>query len=242
MIEYSIQGKDGLLARVKDFLFDDQGWILRYLDVDFSDLPESGRVLVPVSKVESVDWNKKLFRSDIDRKRVQTTPGRDEKLPVSREYEEKLNKHYNLDAYWPFAYHAAVGLPPLYPPRPLRVPAGTVDENELESHLRSFLEVKEYRIRARDKSLGEVSDLIVDDEDWQVVYLIMDTSRLLPWSKHVILSVDWLSSISFSDMEIATDLTTEQIKNAPEYNPGHPVDMDYEQALNEYYTHLFQQA
>ena len=50
-------------------------------------------------------------------------------------------------------------------------------ENEIETSLRSFREVKGYRIRARDGKLGQIEDMLVDDDDWQIVYLIIP----LPW-------------------------------------------------------------
>ncbi len=236
---YSIHGKNGPEGKVKDFLFDEEGWIVRYLDVDFEDLKnDSNRILIPTSSLKETDWSDKTFHAGLTREEIKSSPALQEELPVSREYEKQLNEHYNLDLYWPFMYHASVGAPVLYPPRPLRTPSKEVDEEELDTSLRSFAEVKGYRIRAKDDSLGELVDLIVDDEDWQMVYLIADTSRWRPWSKKVILSVNWLEKIRFMGREVSVNLTTDQIKEAPEFDPSHPIDMDYEKALEEYYKQL----
>jgi hypothetical protein len=110
----------------------------------------------------------------------------------------------------------------------------------MESKLRSFREVKGYRIRARDGKMGQIEDMLVDDEDWQIIYLIIDTSKWLPWSKDVILSIDWMKTISYAEREVAIDLETEQIKNAPEFDPSHPIEMDYEKALRNYYSEIIE--
>ncbi len=235
---YAIQGKDGLKGKVKDFLFDEEGWIVRYLDADFKELKKEERILIPTSSLQETDWQEEIFHTGLNSDEIESSPTLKEELPVSRKYEQELNKHYNLDVYWPFMYHASVGAPVLYPPRPLRTPSKMVDEEEIDTSLRSFSEVKGYHIRAKDDTLGEVIDLIVDDEDWQIVYMIADTSRWRPWSKQVILSVNWLEKIRYMGREVSVDLTTSQVKDAPEFDPSHPIDMDYEKVLEEYYEQL----
>ncbi|MFW6351852.1 MAG: PRC-barrel domain containing protein, partial [Bacteroidota bacterium] len=83
--------------------------------------------------------------------------------------------------------------------------------------------------------LGHVEDIIVDDIDWQLVYFVIDTSNWRPWSKKVLISVTWLTDINYSLMEVSVDLHTETIKNAPEFDAGHPVDVEYEKNLFGHY-------
>jgi hypothetical protein len=51
----------------------------------------------------------------------------------------------------------------------------------------------------------------------------------------VVLSIEWLEKISYVDQEVRIDLDTSRIKDAPEFDPSHPIDMDYEKALESFY-------
>jgi hypothetical protein len=158
---------------------------------------------------------------------------------VSREYEKKLFRYYGIDLYWPYAYTAPGGASIFYPPRPMNIPNKAVEEEDLDTNLRSFNEVRGYHIQALDGKIGHVEDIIVDDGDWQVVYLVIDTKNWVPWSKNVILSIDWLDKVSFINREVFVNLHSETIQKAPEIKHSHPIEMEYERALYEYYTDLF---
>jgi hypothetical protein len=118
----------------------------------------------------------------------------------------------------------------------LTVPSNVIDEKDLETSLRSFKEVKDYDINAVNGMLGHVDDLIIDDIDWQVVYVVVDTSNWLPWSKRVILPISQLKEISYVRREVSVDLHTDTIKNAPEFDHDHPLREDDEKELLEYYS------
>lgn len=239
---YSVEMLDGPKGKVKDFLFDEESWIIRYLEVGFGNLFKDKRILIPKTFLKDPDWNKEHFPVNLDQKDVESCPDLDERAPVSRAYEKKLSEHYEIDYYWPTLYAPPVVTTPYYPPRPLHSPSKIVDEEDIDTSLRSFVEVKGYHIRATDGKLGHVADMIVDDEDWQIVYLIIDTSNWRPWSKVVILSIDWMESISYTNRAVTINLESEHIKNAPEYNPAHPIDMDYEKVLYEYYHKIFDKS
>ena len=126
-------------------------------------------------------------------------------MPVLREYERELNRHFNIEDYWPSIYSFPAGSGVFHPPRPIRIPSKLGNEKELDSSLRSFREVKAYSIAGKENRFGQVEDLIMDDKDWQDVYLVADTSSWKPWSKSVVLSVNWLDSISYVKHEVMID-------------------------------------
>jgi len=239
---YSVEMLDGPKGKVKDFLFDEDSWIIRYLEVGFGNLFMDKRILIPKTFLKEPDWSRKHFPVNLNQKDLESCPVLDEHAPVSREYEKQLSKHYEIDYYWPTLYAPPVGATPYYPPRPLHSPSKIVDEEDIETSLRSFAEVKGYHIHATDGKLGHVDDIIAEDEDWQIVYLIIDTSNWRPWSKVVILSIDWLDQISYTKREVSINLKSEHIKNAPEYDPSHPIDMDYEKVLYDYYRKILNQS
>jgi len=235
MIGYRIESPDGIKGKVKDFLFDEDSWIIRYLEADFQDIDHKTRVLIPRFHLKKPDWQERTFHLNLHKTDIESSPSLDEASPVSREFEKKLAEHYKIDPYWPYAYMPPAASSIYYPPRPLHVPTREIHEDDLDTSLRSFEEVRTYRIRGTDHHIGQVEDIIVDDQDWQIIYLIVDTSTWLPWSKKVVLSIDWLKKISYVNMEISIDMDKEHIKNAPVFDPSHPIDMDYEKALDAYF-------
>lgn len=235
IVGYTIQAKDDTRGKVVDLLFDEESWIIRYIEVTFEGLDPRKRVLIPHSSLNAPDWQEKRFQLDLTRSDIEESPTIEDHLPVSREYEKALLKHFGVDPYWPYTFTPpAVSVVP-YPPRPLKIPNKEVHEEDIDTSLRSFNEIESYRISGIDDTMGQVEDIIVDDEDWQIIYLIVDTSRWLPWSKSVVLSVEWLENISYVNREVRINLETSQIKKAPEFDPSHPIAMDYEQALDTFY-------
>jgi len=238
MTGYNVEMLDGPSGKAKDFLFDEESWIVRYLEIEYGSFFQGKRILIPNTFLKDPDWNKKQFPVNLSQQDLESCPDLDERTPVSRAYEKSLSEYYGIDDYWPTIYAPPMGITPYFPPRPLRSPSKIVDESDMDTSLRSFKEVKGYHIRATDGKLGHVEDMIVDDADWQVVYLIVDTSNWLPWSKVVILSIDWLDKISYTNQEVTINLKSEHIKHAPEYDPSHPIEMDYEKVLYEYYNDI----
>lgn len=234
MIGFTVQAVDGPKGKVKDFLFDEERWILRYLEVDYGNLFQNKRVLIPGFFLNEPDWEKKHLPVRLNQSDIEACPDLEERMPVSREYEKLLSKHYDINYYW--LYTESTGMAMYFPTRPIRTPSKIVDEKDLETNLRSFKEVQGYHIRALNGKLGHIDDIIVDDKDLQIVYLIVDTSNWLPWSKKVLLAISWLEEISYLDQEVSINLHTETIKNAPEFNPDHPIEDAYEKNLFDFYS------
>ena len=240
--DYRIEDLDGIKGKVKDLLFDEDSWIIRYIETDIVDMDRASRVLIPWFHLYKPDWQERTFHLNLHKTDLENSPTLDVASPVSREYEKKLAEHFNVEPYWPYMYMSPPTSSIYYPPRPLHVPAKEIHEEDLDTSLRSFEEVRHYRIRGTDEHIGQVEDIIVDDQDWQIIYLIVDTSRWLPWSKKVVLSIDWLKKISYVNKEVAIDLNKEQIKNAPEFDPSHPIEINYEKALDAYFQKEIKQS
>jgi hypothetical protein len=240
MIGYSIEAIDGPKGKVKDFLFDEESWITRYIEADFGGFFNKKKVLIPQKFLNKPDWDHKQFPIELTKDLIERCPDIDHERTVSREYENQLSKHYNYAAYWPHAHIATPDAGGMYfPTRPLRVPDKMVDEKDIETSLRSFSEVKGYGIKTLDGTLGHLDDLIVDDIDWQIVYAVVDTSNWMPWSKKVILSISWLKEISYFNGEVLINLHSDTIKDAPEFDPDGSVESNFEESLYKHYNKSF---
>jgi hypothetical protein len=53
--------------------------------------------------------------------------------------------------------------------------------------------------------------------------------------KKVLVSPEWIKTISWSKREVYVDLLREVIKNSPEFDPSAPVNRDDEDRLYDYY-------
>ncbi len=232
---YTIETTDGTKGKVKDFLFDEEEWIVRYIDADFGSFFKDKRILLPINVLTDPLWDSKHFPLNITKEDIDKSPTPEDKPTVSRQYEKELIKHYGFRGYWGFGYVPPTHATLHYPARPMNVPTKEVSEEKLDTKLRSFNEVKGYHILATDGNLGHVEDIIVDDVDWQMIYLIADTSNWRPWSKKVILLVNWFEKISYESREVSINVHTDVIKNAPEFNTHKPVEQAFEEALLEYY-------
>jgi uncharacterized protein YrrD len=232
---YSVETADGMKGRIKDFLFDEDTWAVRYIDADFGGLFKDKRVLLPVEAVADRLWYSNKFPLNITKEKIENSPLPEDKPTVARAYEKKLIEYYGYPFYWSTGNIPPTPAGSYFPVRPLNVPKERIEEKDMDTKLRSFKEVEGYHIRAIDDKLGHVEDIIIDDADWQLVYLIIDTSNWLPWSKKVMLAVNWLEEISYVSQEVKIDLNTDTIKSAPDFDTNQPIEMAYEKALSEYY-------
>jgi hypothetical protein len=232
---FSLKAIDGEKGKIKNFLFDEDGWTVRYLEVDIGNFFTDKRVLIPVRRLGVIDRDDKHFTVNLTVEEIKNSPGLEYDLPVSRQYEASLLQYYEVQPYWPEAAVGYTGRESLLTPgSPFHSPrsAGKVEET---TGLRSFSEVSGYYIKAIDDQFGHLEDLIVDDDSWHIVYAVIDTKNLSPWSKEVILPVEVLEEISFFDKEVTIHMAKEEIKNAPEYDSEKVLESDYERDVYGFY-------
>jgi len=61
---YSIGATDGIIGQVKDFYFDDDAWVIRYLVVETGAWLASRRVLISPIAIGQPNWAEKYSRFD----------------------------------------------------------------------------------------------------------------------------------------------------------------------------------
>lgn len=236
LIGYKIEAKDGVKGQVKDFLFDEENWIIRYLKADLGTFLPGKKILIPKVFLKQPDWTSLSFPVELSKEEIKNSPLLDDDITVSRKYEQELSKHYKIIDYWSNLYVPPSGLLTYnYPPRPITVPTKIIDEKDLNTSIRSFKEVKGYHIQALDGETGHIDDLIIEDSDWQIVYAVVDTRNWLPWSKKVLISINHMERISYAKQTININLNIEAIKEAPDFNYSEPINEAYEKQLYDYY-------
>lgn len=114
------------------------------------------------------------------------------------------------------------------------MPTGDSEEFSGDVHLRSDEEVRGYHVEGSDAAIGHIEDFIVDDETWEVRYLVVDT-RNWWFGKKVLVMPQWASRISWTERKVYLDLSRQQIKDSPEWNAAAAIDRAYETRLHDYY-------
>jgi hypothetical protein len=107
-------------------------------------------------------------------------------------------------------------------------------ENEKPVQLRTIFELMDYDVFSKNDKVGHISDLICDDNKWLIRYLVVDTGNWLPGRK-VLVSPQWIGVIDWQEQKVTIELSMEQIKDSPEYDPNEPVNLEYEAVLYDYY-------
>ena len=80
-----------------------------------------------------------------------------------------------------------------------------------------------------------MEDFIIDDETWAIRYLIINTRNWLP-GKKVLVSPQWIESVSWKETKVFVNLLRETIKQSPEYMEESLLTRDYETGLHGHYN------
>jgi len=98
---YDIQASDGSIGHVKDFVFDEESWAIRYLVVDTRNWWPGGRkVLVAVHWADTIDWAARTVAVALTREQVRAAPAFDVDTAIDRAYEQQLHEAYRRAGYW----------------------------------------------------------------------------------------------------------------------------------------------
>jgi hypothetical protein len=95
-------------------------------------------------------------------------------------------------------------------------------------------EVTGYHIEAKDGAIGHVEGFILDDEDWMIRYMVVDTRSWLP-GKKVLIAPCLIRSVHWDESKVCLDLSRELVEGGPEYDPSAPVNREYEKRWYDYY-------
>lgn len=250
MKNFAIGATDGPIGHVKDFYFDDEGWVVRYLVVETGRWLESRLVLISPIALGQPEWATKLLPVSLTREQVRDSPDIDTDKPVSRQHERDYSLYYGYPPYWRGAGLWGEGTDPgvLQPGLASFGPAEpSCAEGEYayaqreaaryrndDPHLRSCNAVAGYHLHANDGEIGHVESLLVDEKTWAILYLIVDTSNW--WDGHkVLIAPAWIEEVSWFERSVSVHLTRQAVRDAPAYDPSVTLDRRHEMRLYQHY-------
>jgi uncharacterized protein YrrD len=102
---YNIEAADGEIGHVDGFIFDDEAWAIRYIEVATRNWWPGKKVLASPEWIERVSWIDSKVHVGLTRDAIQEAPEYLESEPITREYENRLHLHYGRPPYWLQAAH-----------------------------------------------------------------------------------------------------------------------------------------
>ena len=247
---YKMDSLDGEIGKVKEFYFDDKYWTIRYLVADSGNWLSGRQVLISPYALRAVNKEERNIAINLTKKQIEDSPSIDSDKPVSRQFEEDYHGYYGWPPYWGGTYMWG-SYPYIMRDRDIvrereekrreekweesNARAIQAEREKWDSHLRSTNAVSGYHIQASDGEIGHVEDFIVDEERWAIRYLIINAQNWWP-GKMVLVSPQWIKSVSWDDSKVFVNLTREAIKQSPEYTKDSLLTRDYEIGLHKHYN------
>jgi hypothetical protein len=239
---YAIGANDGPIGIITDFLFDDVTWRVRWLVVDTGTFLRDRRVLLPPSALTYVNHIGHQLSVSLTRQQIKDSPNISTDEPVSGQMETDLYDYYGWSPYWStgfymggYAYSGALFAPATSIPLPPR--QGDNEDarrQQGDRHLRSVRELMSYNIHASDGDIGQVADFLLEDGDWSIRYLVIDTHGW--WSgKKVLISPRSIESTNWSTQTVNINVDRQDVRDSPEYDGSQAIDRAYEYQFHGYY-------
>jgi hypothetical protein len=251
---FNLRATDGDIGQISDLYFGDDDWQVCYIIVDTGSWLLGRKVLISPHVAHPPLWEERVLPVDLTKDQVENSPDIDLNQPVSRQHQVALHSYYGWPAYWAGgAVLGPTGAMPLdYPATGTgfaseqtyivddTMPASedAMTDVEADPHLRSAKEVIGYHIKATDGEIGHIEDFFVSETEWNIQYAMVDTRNWLPGRKVLILP-EHIREIDWQDSRVFVDLTRDQVKESPEFDPRGSLDRTYETTFYDYYEHPY---
>ncbi|UZJ57989.1 PRC-barrel domain-containing protein [Pseudomonas sp. KU26590] len=233
-----IVATDGDVGKIKDFYFDDEAWVIRYLMIDTGSLLSRRSVLISPLSIRQHDWASRQLLVAADRDRIQNSPDIDTEEPVSRQHEMRYLNYYGHPYYWrvsetrPPAFHPAHD--PAQASNEDHTKAEWSDHQDNNPHLRSCKGLIGYHIKATDGEVGHVESLLINEDTWAVQYLVVNTRNW--WvGQHVLIAPEWIDRVSWKDKSVSLDLDCAAVRSSPHYESSEQINREQEACLHAHY-------
>ena len=239
---YAIAASDGRLGTVSDFLFDDASWLVRWLVVDTGNWLSGRKVLLPPSVLGHLDPKGREFSVRLTMQQVKDSPDIDTDRPVSRQMETNVYDYYGWSPYWGTGFYmggygyagSSMAASSYLESRRREEDIADTQRDDDDPHLRSIEAVTGYHIHASDGEIGHVEDFLVEDADWSIHYLVVDTKNWWP-GKKVLISPRSAQEIDWSDRLVNLNVDRQRVKDSPAYDASTTVDRAYEKRFHDHY-------
>lgn len=223
------------IGYLDDYYFDDVSWIARYIVADTGNWLTGKKVLVSPHSIKKPNYLEKTISTNLTKEQIENGPNISNVEPVSRQHEIVLSEYYGWPAYW----NMDASLQSM----------AAIDKEKVskskkgDPHLRSVREVRNYLIEALDGEIGVVDSFIINDDNWVIEYLVIDTRKWLHWlpgGKYVLIFPEWIQEIKWSKSKVFVDLDKETIEKGPDFNSAEEIDDNFKNKLYNCYKEFIE--
>jgi hypothetical protein len=210
LVGHRMEAHSGDVGTVVDFYFDDQTWAVRYLVVKMDPWTLSKKVLISPASLVKEGCKSGIFQVNATQDQIRNSPSIDVDKPISRQQEIELYGHYAWTGYWESGFYGGgMALAP-----------GAVPEIRHQTganlHLRSSSYVTGFHVHGTDGEIGIISDFMIDDDTWTVLYLLIVSSHL-PAHKTLCVPIGRINQMQWSDSDIYLNITMAEVENGAAY-------------------------
>lgn len=208
---YKLSATDGEIGKIKDFYFDDQAWVIRYLVAETGSWLTGRQVLLTPHAFGPFDQVGKVLPVHLTREQIEKCPSIDQHQPISRQYERDYYQYYGWPYYWDGDSLWGNGAYPTVTDIQAWAMTNTSRyKSRQDHHLRSMREVTGYTIHTVDGEIGKVSGILVDDTHWVITELIVETGHWYA-GKKIRLLPEHIERINYVDSAVQVNLTKEDL-------------------------------
>jgi hypothetical protein len=118
--------------------------------------------------------------------------------------------------------------------RPAPSEAASSDGPPTTSETVRWMSLCDCLTQTRDGLVGHLRDLIVEDENWHIRFLVVELGSETTRHKTLV-SNDRISDIHMERSVVTLDLSATEIEESPEYDPRRPINSDFERRLHDHY-------
>lgn len=206
---------DGKIGHVKDFYFDDQSWVIRFLVVDTGSWLSGRQVLISPHSLGKLGRGGEVVGVNLTLQQIEDSPPIETHKPVSRQFEEDYYQYYGWPGYWlGDGLWGMSGVPIMDLPGAHPAAASQQAAKRADAHLRSTHEVDGYHVQASDGKVGHVYDCMVDPQTWAVRQIIIKTDHWLS-GREVEIPPSKVDRISYEESTVFVNLTKAAVEQSP---------------------------
>ena len=174
---HRLAASDGEIGHVKDFLFDDRTWVIRYLVVDTGDWLPGRLVLLSPHCFQRWDRAEKTLHVSLRKKQIEDSPSIESHRTVSRQYEVEYYRYYGWPAYWTGGAVWGIGGFPMAEPLLSDKTADRTHRHRDDKHLQSAQAIAGYHAQTPGGTIGDVKGFLVNEKSWAIRELVVETGH-----------------------------------------------------------------
>lgn len=220
---YNIHATDGKMGKVKNVCFDDHSWAIRYIKVDTHKWLPARDVYVSPSSVTEINEKEELVEINHTKETIKNSPTIPADAELSKSNEESLTEYYGWNRYWRGQNLWGAVDRPLVPTIPVQDQENTAKRNEMEMNentsyvLLDESETIGIKVHGHDGKMGEITDLVFDDDNWKIDYLLVKYVKV-PSEKYYLIKSEHITSVEWPEKDIYVDLKADFLEHQTSFD------------------------